>query len=153
VVRRAELTEELKRLGGDVVIVDGENLARDVARESKESRIGLALDGVGGQATGRLAAALSPRGVLAVYASMSEQPMVINPFDAIFRPLTIRGFWMGHPEFAAKIPPAMQEAARMVASGEVSIQVAGVYPIREVKRAAAHAAKGAKVLLEMTPSN
>jgi NADPH:quinone reductase-like Zn-dependent oxidoreductase len=45
----------------------------------------------------------------------------------------------------------MREAARMIDAGEVSVRVAGVYPLGEVKKAAAHAARGAKVLLEVAP--
>ncbi len=47
---------------------------------------------------------------------MSEAPLSIGPFDVIFKPITVRGFWMGYPEFAAKILPAMKEAAAMIAS-------------------------------------
>lgn len=83
--------------------------------------------------------------------AMSENPMVVNPLDAIFKSLTLRGFWMGHPEYASKLGPAMREAAQMIEAGEVAIGVASVYPIRQVKKAAAHAAKGAKVLLEIAP--
>jgi NADPH:quinone reductase-like Zn-dependent oxidoreductase len=151
VVRRPELIEELKRLGGDVVVVDGDGLAKDVERETGGARIGLALDGVGGEATGRLAAVLSPHGVMAIYAAMSEKPMVIHPLLAIFKPLTLRGFWIGHPEFASKAAPAMHEAAQMIADGAIAVGVAGVYPLAEVKKAAAHAARGAKVLLEIAP--
>lgn len=151
IVRRPELIEELKKLGGDVVVVDGQGLAKDVERETGGARIKLGLDAVGGEASGRLAALLSPHSVMAVYATISEKAMVINPLDAIFKPMTIRGFWLGHPEFAAKAAPALREAARMIDAGEVSVRVAEVYPLGEVKKAAAHAAKGAKVLLEVAP--
>ena len=149
VVRRPELIDELKKLGADAVVVDGDGLAKDVERETGGARIGLALDGVGGEATGRLAAVLSPHGVMAIYASMSEKAMVISPLLAIFKPLTLRGFWIGHPEFASKAAPAMREAAQMIADGTVAVGVAGIYPLPEVKKAAAHAARGAKVLLEI----
>ena len=152
VVRRPELVDELRKLGGDAVVVDGDSLAKDVERETGGARIGLALDGVGGAASGRLASVLSMHGVMAIYASMSEQPMVLGPLDAIFKALTFRGFWIGHPEFASKAPAATREAAQMIAAGEVSVRVAGVYPLAEIKRAAAHASKGAKVLLEVAPA-
>jgi NADPH:quinone reductase-like Zn-dependent oxidoreductase len=151
VVRRPELIEELKELGGDVVVVDGVDLASNVAKESGGAAIRLGLDGVGGEASGRVAATLGLHGALAVYSTTSEKPMVISSLDAIFKSLTLRGFWIGHPEYASKVGPAMREAARMIEAGEVAIRVAGVYPIGEVKKAAAHAAKGAKVLLEIAP--
>jgi hypothetical protein len=46
------------------------------------------------------AATLSPHGTLVSFAAMSEGPMSINPLDVIFKPLTMRGFWLGHPETA-----------------------------------------------------
>jgi NADPH:quinone reductase-like Zn-dependent oxidoreductase len=150
VVRRRELIGELKSLGGDVVVVDGDGLAAEVRKEIGQTEVKLALDGVGGAASGRLASALSPHGTLAVYAAMSEEAMVISPLDVIFKPLAFRGFWLGHPEFAAKAGPAVREAAEMIAAGEVSVPIAGVYPLREVRQAAAHAAKGGKVLLEVS---
>ena len=43
------------------------------------------------------------------------------------------------------------DPARMVDAGEVSVRVAEVYPLGEVKKAAARAGEGAKVLLEVAP--
>jgi hypothetical protein len=44
--------------------------------------------------------------------------------DVIFKPLTMRGFYMAHPEFAAKLAPAAAQAAEMLASGRLHIPVA-----------------------------
>jgi NADPH:quinone reductase-like Zn-dependent oxidoreductase len=138
-------------LGGDVVVVDGDGMAQEVQSKTGGAPIRLALDGVSGEASGRLAAVLSSHGMLVAYASMSEKPMIVSPLNVIFKPLTLRGFWLGHPEFNSKAATAMREAAKMIASGDVSIGVAGVFPLGEVKKAAARAAKGAKVLLEIAP--
>ena len=153
VVRRPVLVDELKKLGADVVVVDVEGMAQDVERQTGGAQIGLALDGVAsGEASGRLATMLGPHGVMAVYATMSERPMVINSLDAIFKALTLRGFWIGHPEYASKAAEPKREAAQMIDTGEVSVPIAAVYPMKEIKKAAAHAAKGGKVLLEIAPA-
>ncbi len=110
---------------------------------------GLALDGVSGPATGVLAATLSPRGILVSFAAMSGAPMSLSPLDVIFKPITIRGFFLGHPEFAAKIPPAIKQAAAMISSGQVHIPVAATYPLPSIKEAVAHAQRGGKVLLNL----
>src|SRR5712691_2124986 len=47
VVRRDEVVAELKALGGDVVVVDGPDLAKRVAMDTENAPIALALDGVG----------------------------------------------------------------------------------------------------------
>jgi len=46
VVRRDEVVAEMKALGGDVVLVDGPDLAKRVAAETGTAPITLALDGV-----------------------------------------------------------------------------------------------------------
>ena len=152
VVRRPQLIDELKKLGGDAVVVDGNDLAEEVRKEVGDADVKLALDGVGGPASGRLASALSPHGTMAIYAAMSEEAMVISPLDLIFKPLAFRGFWLGHPEFGSKAVPAMREAAEMIAAREISVPIAGTYPLRDIRQAAAHAAKGGKVLLEIARS-
>jgi NADPH:quinone reductase-like Zn-dependent oxidoreductase len=113
----------------------------------------LALDGVSGPATGVLAATLSHHGTLVSFAAMSEGPMSINPLDVIFKPLTMRGFWLGHPEIAGKIGPAIVQAAAMIVSGRVHIPVAATYPISSVKQAVAHAQRGGKILLDVAGSS
>jgi NADPH:quinone reductase-like Zn-dependent oxidoreductase len=105
-----------------------------------QAELRLALDGVSGPATGVLAATLSPRGTLVSFAAMSLGPMSISPLDVIFKPVTMRGFYMAHPEFAAKLAPAAAQAAKMIASGRLHIPVAATYPlssIKEVRRACA----------------
>ena len=79
--------------------------------------------------------------------------MSINPLDFIFEPLTMRGFWLGHPEIGAKIGPAIVQAAAMTASGRVHIPVARTYPLSAIKEAVAHAQRGGKILLDVAGSS
>ena len=97
-----------------------------------------------------LAATLTSHGTLVSYAAMSQGPTSISPLEVIFKPLTIRGFWLGHPEFAAKTAPAVRQAAdMMIASGAVHIPVATTYALSSIKDAVEHAQRGGKVLLEV----
>jgi NADPH:quinone reductase-like Zn-dependent oxidoreductase len=152
IVRRPELVAELEAIGGDVVVVDPPDTAERIKAAVGQAELRLALDGVSGPATGVLAATLSPRGTLVSFAAMSEGPMSIDPLDIIFKPLTMRGFWLGHPEVAAKIAPAVVQAATMIASGWAHIPVAGIYPLSAIKDAVAHAQRGGKVLLDVAGS-
>jgi NADPH:quinone reductase-like Zn-dependent oxidoreductase len=113
----------------------------------------LALDGVGGPATGVLASTLSPRGTLVSFAAMSEAPMSISPLDVIFKPITVQGFWLGHPESTAKIAPPIAQAAEMIASGRVHIPVTATYALPSIKEAVAHAQRGGKILLDVAGSS
>jgi NADPH:quinone reductase-like Zn-dependent oxidoreductase len=149
IVRRPELVAELEAIGADVVVVDSPDLPGTIKAAVGQAEIRLALDGVGGLATGVLAATLSPHGTLVSFAAMSGGPMSISPLDVIFKPLTMRGFWLGHPESAAKVAPAVAQAATMIANGAVHIPVAGTYPLSSIKEAIAHAQRGGKVLFDV----
>jgi NADPH:quinone reductase-like Zn-dependent oxidoreductase len=153
IVRRPELVAELEGIGGDVVVVDSPDVSERIKAAVGQAELRLALDGVSGPATGLLAATLSPRGTLVSFAGMSETAMSINPLDVIFKPLTMRGFWLGHPEVAAKIASAIAQAAAMIASGWVHVPVAGTYPLSAIKDAVAHAQRGGKILLDVAGSS
>src|ERR1700731_4679342 len=152
IVRRPELVAELEAIGGDLVVVDSPDVSQRIKAAVGPAEIRLALDGVSGPATGVLAATLSPRGTLVSFAAMSSTPMSISPLDIIFKPLTVRGFFMGHPEFAAKLAPAAAQAAEMIASGQVHVPVAATYALSSIKEAVAHAQQGGKVLLDVAGS-
>jgi NADPH:quinone reductase-like Zn-dependent oxidoreductase len=153
IVRRPELVAEVETIGGDVVVVDSPDVPERIKAAVGQAELRLGLDGVSGPATGVLAATLSPRGTLVSFAAMSEGPMSISPLDVIFKPLTMRGFWLGHPEIAAKIAPAIAQAAEMIASGRVHIPVAGTYPLSAIKDAVAHVQRGGKILLDVAGSS
>jgi NADPH:quinone reductase-like Zn-dependent oxidoreductase len=153
IVRRPGLVAELEAIGGDVVVVDSPDVSERIKAAVGQAELRLALDGVSGPATGVLAAALSAHGTLVSFAAMSSGPMSLNPLDIIFKPLTMRGFWLGHPEIAAKIGPAVAQAGTMIASGQVRIPVAGTYPLSSIKDAVAHAQRGGKILLDIAGSS
>jgi NADPH:quinone reductase-like Zn-dependent oxidoreductase len=153
IVRRQELVTELKAIGGDVVVVDSPDVSEQIKAAVDHAELRLALDGVSGPATGVLATTLSPHGTLVSYAAMSLGPMSISPLEVIFKPLTVRGFWLGHPESAAKSAPAVAQAAEMIASGRVHIPVAATYALSSIREAVAHAQRGGKILLEIAGSS
>ena len=153
IVRRPELVPELQAMGGDVVVVDSPDVSKEIKAAVDQAELRLALDGVSGPATGVLASTLSPHGTLVSFAAMSGAPMSISPLDVIFKPLTMRGFWIGHPEYAAKSAPAVAQAAEMIASRRVQIPVAATYALSSIKEAVAHAERGGKILLQVAGSS
>src|SRR3984893_13964554 len=102
IVRRPELVPELKATGGGVVVVDSPDVSKEIKAAVGQAELRLAFDGVSGPATSVLASMLSPHGTLVSFAAMSGAPMSISPLEIIFKPLTVRGFWLGHPESASK---------------------------------------------------
>jgi len=153
IVRRRELVPELQTIGADVVVVDSPDVPKEIKAAVGDAELRLALDGVSGPATGVLASTLSPHGTLVSYAAMSLQPMSISPLEVIFKPLTVRGFWLGHPESTAKSAPAMKQAAEMIGAGQVQIPVTATYALSSIKEAVAHALRGGKILLDVAGSS
>jgi NADPH:quinone reductase-like Zn-dependent oxidoreductase len=153
IVRRPELVAEIEAIGGDVAVVDSPDVSERIKAAVDQAQLRLALDGISGPATGVLAATLSPRGTLVSFAAMSLNPMSISPLDVIFKPVTVRGFFMGHAEFAAKLAPAAAQAAEMIASGRINIPVAATYPLASINEAVAHAQRGGKILLDVAGSS
>ena len=153
IVRRPELVAELKAIGGDVVVVDSPDVSKEIKAAVGQAELRLALDGVSGPATGVLASTLSAHGTLVSFAAMSGAPISISPLDVIFKPITIRGFWLGHPESVAKSAPPIAQAAEMIASGQVHIPVTATYALSSIKEAVAHAQRGGKILLDIAGSS
>jgi NADPH:quinone reductase-like Zn-dependent oxidoreductase len=150
-VRRDAVVAELKALGGDVVLVDGPDLAQRVAAETENAPISLALDGVGDTSTTNLMNCLSESGVLVSYGRTSGQPMAVQPPNLIFRKQTVRGFWLRHWYQSARpddITAMFDHLAPLVAAGTISTPVAATYGLEQVGQAIAKVAQGGgKVLL------
>jgi NADPH:quinone reductase-like Zn-dependent oxidoreductase len=147
-VRRQDSVDELEAAGGEVVLVDNERALDQITKAVGDGRVRLALDGVGGAATARLASALSQHGELVGYAYMADYAA---PGD--FRPLmnkdiTLHSFYEGRSEYDAKIPGILREATAMIAAGTLRFPIAATYPLSAFKEAVAHAGRGGKVLLD-----
>ena len=144
VVRRAELIDELKALGGDAVLVDGPDLPARVATATDKAHISLAVDGVGDAATQNLLNSLALYGTVVVYGAMSGKPFTASGPQLIFSSQSIRGFWIfnwfRNPS-PAKVPAMYEELASMVASGELSLPVVGEFSLERYSEALAAAEK------------
>src|SRR5205809_1743006 len=70
IVRRAELIGELRAEGGDVVLVDSENLREEVKNATNSAPIRLGLNAVGGDSALRLANCLAQGSTLVTYGAM-----------------------------------------------------------------------------------
>ena len=150
VVRRDEVVAEMKALGGDVVLVDGADLAKRVAAETENAPIALALDGVGDTSPMHLMNCLSESGVLVSYGGTSRKPMVVSPGSFIFKKQTIRGFWLLYWYQSAQpdeITAMFDHLTPLIAAGTISAPVAATYRFDQVGEAIAKAAQsGGKVL-------
>ena len=144
VVRRAELVEELRSLGGDVVVVDGESLRDEVPAKTERAPIRLALNAVGGENALRVAKCLASDGTMVTYGAMSLQPVCVPNGMLIFKNLRFTGFWVNKwydaatpQERAETFAPLFDMAKR----GLLRTKVEKTYPLSEAKAAIEHASQ------------
>ena len=145
VVRRAELIDELRAEGGDIVLVDGENLREEVKSATGGASIRLGLNSVGGDSALRLANCLAPGGTLVSFGAMSLQPLKIPTGLLIFKDLRFRGIWI-NKWYDNATPSERMDTFRplfdMARRGLLKTKVEEAYPLNEVKTAVARAAEG-----------
>lgn len=145
VVRRQGAVESVQAAGGQLVLVDGDDLARRVRKLSNGAAIRLGIDAVGGAATERLAACLANGGTLVNYGVMSGQPCQVPPIHLIFRGLSLTGFWLAtwYAHASGEQRAALYgDLTRRIAGGELQAPVAETFDVRDIKQAVAAAARG-----------
>src|SRR4051794_447688 len=145
VVRRAEVVDELRAQGGDVVLVDGDNLREQVKSATGGGTVRLGLNSVGGDSALRIANCLAFGGTLVSFGAMSLQPLKIPTGLLIFKDLRFRGIWI-NKWYDNATPTERIETFRplfeMARRGLLKTKVEKAYPLTEVKVAVAHAAQG-----------
>ncbi len=147
VVRREELVRSLRESGGDVVLTDGPDLDARVRSVIGSDALPLAIDAVGGSATQRLARCVSDGGTVVNYGVLSGEPCMVDGRDTVFRDVRLQGFWLR--KWFVDTPPAQiaalyRELAGRLADGTLAVEVEAAYPIRRIKDAVAHAARGGR---------
>ncbi|CAN5489285.1 zinc-dependent alcohol dehydrogenase family protein [soil metagenome] len=142
VVRRAEVMQELRDGGADVVLLDDDNLREQVAELTSRAPIRLALNAVGGESALRMAKVLAPEATMVTYGAMSLEPLTIPNGMLIFKNLRFTGFWVtkwyDHAtalERAATFAPLFDMAIR----GLLRTEVEKTYSLAEATAAVQHA--------------
>ena len=155
VVRRPDVVEDLKALGGDAVVLEGCDLRQVAGELCDGARPRLGLNAVGGASALNLANALADLGTLVTYGAMARQPLKIPNGLLIFRNLEFKGFWVSR--WLASLPLA--EATEMWGSlaalsieGKLRMPVHRVFPLTELLAAVEEAAtesRNGKVVLDL----
>jgi mitochondrial enoyl-[acyl-carrier protein] reductase / trans-2-enoyl-CoA reductase len=145
IVRRSELIDELCAEGGDVVLVDGENLRDEAKHATSGAPIRFGLNAVGGESALRLANCLAPESTLVTFGAMSLQPLRIPNGLLIFKDLRFRGIWINKWYDNATMQERMdafRSLFEMAKRGLLKTKIERAYPLSEAKAAVAHAAQG-----------
>ena len=147
VVRREDAAEVVRAAGGDVVLLDRDDLAQRVSAAIDGAHIRLGIDAVAGAATGHLADCLCESATLVSYGRMSGEPCRVQPDALVFRDLTLRGFWLARwfqraPEERRRA--IVGEIAGLITTGKLHAPIQATYDVSEIKDAVAAAASGGR---------
>ena len=137
-VRREEAAEQVRQWRGDRVVVQGDNLHKDIEEALDGKKLSLVLESLGGTPVGELAKSLKPGGSVVVYGVQSGQVPAISPKDLIYRGLSLHGFWLInwiHNAPRTEIEELYQKLGDLVADGSLSATVEHVYPLDQFKEA------------------
>lgn len=144
VVRREGLAEDLMAKGADVVLIDGPDLAAQIANATDNAPVALALDAVGGDTYARLANSLGYGGTLVAYGVLSGKPATLNTGMTIFKDIRIRGFWLSKWYETAEIKDkqaAFGEIVPLIAKGALKADVDSRFTVGDIKQAVTRAAQ------------
>ena len=134
----------MRQWGGDRVVLQGDDLHKDIEEALDGKKLSLVLDTVGGTPVGELAKLLKHDGSIVLYAMQSGQFPAISPKDLIYRGLSLHGFWLinwirNAPR--TEIEEIYQKLGDLVADGSLSAAVEHVYPLDQFKEAFRQALK------------
>src|SRR5258707_348411 len=138
VVRREEAAEQVRQWEGDRVVLEGDNLLKNIEEALDGKKLSLALDSLGGAPVGELAKSLKPGGSVVIYGIQSGQFPAMPPKEFIYRGLSLHGFWLinwirNAPR--TEIEEIYQKLGDLVADGSLSAALEHVYPLDQFKEA------------------
>jgi trans-2-enoyl-CoA reductase len=155
VVRRPELLEELRALGGDVVVTEEVDLRREARELCRGTLPKLGLNSVGGSSALNIANALAPGSPHVTIGAMARQPLKIPNALLIFQNLAFRGFWLRRWKEtapAAEIQSTYTTLADLLHRGILHTPVQQVLPLSEAPAALTAAMQDkrtGKILLDL----
>ena len=145
VVRRAEMIDELRELGGDVVLVDGPDLAARVRAAVQNAPIMLGIDAVAGDATQRIAECLAPGSTVASYGSMTNRRCELDFYLMFRQDIRLVGVSFARQFATRRTPEGVRtmyaRLADLMSRGELVAKIAGVYPLERILEACDRAAR------------
>ncbi len=144
-VRRESAVAGVQALGGDVVLVDGDDVRKRVKAATDNAPIKLGIDAVGGMATERVASCLAEGGTVVNYGAMSGEPCVITPRSFIFNDITLKGFWLAKWFRTSKREQQMalyKDLATAIATGQLHTSIHARYAVEDIGAAIAAARTG-----------
>ena len=133
-VRRADLMDELRELGGDVVLRDDDAAVAEALEHLGGATARLAFNAVGGESALRLMKLLEEGGTHITYGAMSRKPLTLPNGLLIFRDIRLRGLWV--TKWLEQAPfeevcATYEKLAELVNAGRLLQKVDSVFSLEE----------------------
>jgi NADPH:quinone reductase-like Zn-dependent oxidoreductase len=156
VIRRPEQADELTRLGGDAVVVVGqESLLERVKALTKGEGVPFAIDAVGGDLGSQVVETLGRGGRMLLYSTLSEKPLTLDPRALMTIPRRIEGFWLSawvRDRGPLRMLGLFRQITSLLRAGVLTTDVGATFPLQEIQaavRQAAQPGRHGKVLLKI----
>ena len=147
VVRRDDVTAELRDLGADVVLKDGPDLAEHARAAAGGAPIRLGIDAVSGDACKRIGDCVAEGGVVVSYGSMSGQDPIMSRAAVNMRGVNLTGFNLGRglaKRSHEQVRAIYADLATKVRDGVLKAPIDAFYPIEEIRSALIRAQEGGR---------
>jgi len=138
IIRNPDRAGLVQQLGGDAIVVAGDNLAKRVAQATDHAPIQLALDAVGGSTTHQLAQCLAPGASVVSYGALSRKRSELGVDQSVFRDISLRGFWLfqwNQDHGRAISDKLVLDMAEQISQGNLTSKIDSEYPLEEVLNA------------------
>ena len=142
VVRNEDAAAEVRQLGADLVVVDGNGLKERVTEEVRGGRLRVLFEGTGdpGQIS-QLVTVVEDGGSVITFASVTGQVPSLPLADLIYRGITLRGFfilnWIRDTP-RERLERVYAEFVELVDEGVLHANVAATYPLERYRDALRH---------------
>ena len=159
VVRREEAAEQVRRLGADLVVLDGADLGQRVGQALGEAKLRVLFEGTGDpEQTAQLVSAVEDGGTVVAFSSVTGQSPVVPLADLIYRGVSLRSFfilsWLRNTP-REQLERVYGELSQLIAEGVISTAVQATYPLEDYRKAlhdAQTTGRAGKVLFVPTTS-
>ena len=143
IVRRKDLTQELKNIGADIVLQDSANLAEEVKDLTNGADIKLAIDAIGGDIILRLGNCLADEATILNYGLLSGKNIEISAYQTVFKRLILTGFWLSpwlQKMKREEIFEMYHYLAEQISKNNLYVPIEKTYPLDQIKAAVKHSA-------------
>jgi NADPH:quinone reductase-like Zn-dependent oxidoreductase len=148
VVRREDAADEVRQLGADLVVLDGDGLKGRVADALREARLRVLFEGTGNSSeVAQLAGAVEDGGSVVSFAAVTGQAPALPLPDLIYRGISLRGFfilnWLRDTP-RERLERVYSELSELVEQGAMGAVVEATYPLDQYQKALQHAQQNAR---------